>query len=410
MNKKLYLIASSLSNAILVCLLISIFSACLVLISHYQNILNNKLEFEENLIHINNSTFTYFLKNIDLIDISKWQETDVLDEGITTHVNLKKWGFYNVLICKTIFKNDTIIKSGLIGQKTANENLALFLTNYDKTLQTAGEVTIVGDVEIPNARFDKAFIHGETTNTFEFKGGINFSKDRIPKIENQVEVDLNHTTIDFKSISSELSIHTFDKATLIIDMSGINELKEVSLKGNYIIRSDGELVIANSAQLEDVLIVAPKVSIESGFIGEIQIVSNEKVEIQDHVLLKYPSSIYIKNDIDSVKVSIGENSKLAGGIVIDGNTYEGSLKRELIVEPNSTVYGTVYCFGRTQLQGSVFGTIYTDRFFLNTESSNYENVILNGTINKDSLPKAFITLPLFLNATNQRPNDLVKAL
>jgi len=72
------------------------------------------------------------------------------------------------------------------------------------------------------------------------------------------------------------------------------------------------------------------------------------------------------------------------------------------------VYGTVYCFGRTQLQGSVFGTVYTDRFFLNTESSNYENVILNGAINRDSLPKEFIVLPLFNDPNYKENYDLVK--
>src|SRR5690554_5535080 len=103
MNIKLHLKASSLSNAILVCLLISIFSGCLVLISHYQNVLNNQLEFSETLINNNNATFSYYLKNIDLIDVQKGNETDIFKEGIITHVRLKKWGFYDVLICKTIF-------------------------------------------------------------------------------------------------------------------------------------------------------------------------------------------------------------------------------------------------------------------------------------------------------------------
>ena len=57
--------ASSLVNAIFICVIISIFCGCLVLISHYQNILNNQLNEQENTIYRNNSAFSYFINKID---------------------------------------------------------------------------------------------------------------------------------------------------------------------------------------------------------------------------------------------------------------------------------------------------------------------------------------------------------
>ena len=61
-----------------------------------------------------------------------------------------------------------------------------------------------------------------------------------------------------------------------------------------------------------------------------------------------------------------------------------------------------------QLKGNVIGTVFTDRFFLETEASSYENVILNGFINLDSLPDNFIGLPLFNNPNNISEYAVIK--
>jgi hypothetical protein len=183
----------------------------------------------------------------------------------------------------------------------------------------------------------------------------------------------------------------------------------LTLKGNIVLKSNKSIVLNKNNVLEDVLIIAPSVYIKRGFKGTVQIMADKEVDIEEEVSLFYPSSVYVKNDIDSVKVTLQKNSKIAGGIVIDGSTYIGSLKRSLVINEGATVIGNVYCYGKTQLQGEVIGSIYTDRFFLETKSSKYENVILNGSVNRDSLPENFIELPLFENQTKDVNYEIIKA-
>ena len=134
------------------------------------------------------------------------------------------------------------------------------------------------------------------------------------------------------------------------------------------------------------------------------------VHIDREVELHYPSSIYINNDDDenTLQVYIGTNSILAGGIVLTGDSYRSSLNRLVTIDESAKVIGDVYCYGKTQLKGKVIGTVYTERFYLKTAASIYENYIVNGEVNKPALPEEFIGLPLFI--TENSNYELIKEL
>jgi hypothetical protein len=394
--------ASSLMNAILVCLVISIFCGCLVLISHYQNLINKKLYLQEEIINRNNSVFTEYLSKLETVDYDKTQETDLFSDGILSYVTKKNWGFYDVLVSKTIFRNDTLSKISLVGKRSdKSKPIALFVTDYDKPIKFSGNIEITGNIHIPNGHTEQAYINGIKGNTIQIKGQQLPSDSKLPKIDKNISIDWSvYKTLSLKVLKSDTLINTFDKETIVLNLSDISTLKNIICKGNIIIASNTSLTITNTSILNDVLIIAPKIVFQSGFKGNVQVIAKELVEIEEEVRLEYPSSIYIKNDTDSVSVKIHKKSILMGGIVIDGDTYQGSLNRKLIIDENARVIGTIYNYGKTQLQGEVIGTMYTDRLFLETSSSDYENVMLNVTINRDSLPKMFLELPLFKSNTN----------
>ena len=403
--------ASSLINAIFICLIISVFCGSLVLISHYQNILNIQLDMREGLISRNESSFNHFINNADLVPYNEIQELDVFEDNIHSYFEKKNWGFYDVFICKTIFKNDTISKITLVGQKqSAKNNLALYVTNYDKPLKLSGNTKILGQIKVPNGRTELAYINGQKGNTIELRGPLLKSKDKLPKIDKDILIDdSGFISISINTFEKEMVlVNGFDKTTKVIDLTNISRLKDIVLKGNIVIVSKGELEIDNTAKLHDILVIAPKIHIMSGFIGNIQIIAKESVTIDKNVKLLYPSSIYSKNDNAPITVNICEDSIIIGGVVLDGDTYNGALSRRLTIDEGATVIGNVYCYGSTQLQGKVIGSVYTDRFFLKTKSSNYENVILNGTINRVGLPKNFIELPLFKNDFNEKQYAVIK--
>lgn len=402
--------ASSLINAIFICIVISVFCGCLVLISHYQNVLNNQLFAQENLINRNNSSFIYLLNNAESIPYNQTEIIDVFEDGFSSSIQKKHWGFYDVLVCKTNFRNDTILKTALVGQKSnSNNNLALYVTDYDKPLKLSGNTKIFGNIKVPNARTEQAYINGQKGNSIKLKGKQLKSDDKLPRIEKKIIVDISkYEPISLNTFDKRpVIINTFNETTKVIDLTETVELRDIVCKGNIVLTSKNVIHVSNTAVLRDVIISAPFVRIMRGFKGNVQIVAKDSVNIDESVQLLYPSSIYVKNN-DSASVIISDNSTIAGGIVIDGDTFSGTLNRSLTIQEKATVIGNTYCYGSTQLKGEVVGSIYTDKFFLKTESSTYENVILNGSINRDSLPENFVELPLLKNNFNERNYAVVK--
>lgn len=399
--------ASSLANTVFVCLVIAIFCGGIVLISHYNILISSKLELQNELVDRNDSAFIYFLNNLE--SIPNEYSIDVFNDGISSYVEEKKWGFYTILNCKTIFKRDTIIKTALIGKKSdSTNNLALYVTNYNKPLKFSGYCNISGSIKVPNGRTEQAFINGVKGNNIKITGQSLKSLNKLPKLEKIISIDHENFKEVFLDESNRQFVNSFNNKTVTITFDKMKQLDNVILKGNIIIYSKKKIEINASTVLNDVLLIAPRVSIKEGFKGNVQILADKEVVIEDNVSLTYPSSIYIENDLDSTSVSVGRNSKIAGGIVVNGSTYKGSLKRQLVIDKGATIIGNIYCYGKTQLQGNIIGSIYTDRFFLKTGTSSYENIILNATIEKDNLHKDFIELPLFKNNSSKIEYDVIK--
>lgn len=400
-----------MTNAIFVCLIISVLCSCLVLISYYYNLLNDHLHTREDLINRNDSTFKYSMNNIESISYGKAEFIDVFDDGILSKRQRIKWGFYDLLICETGFKNDTVIRAAIVGKKNSKENsLALYVTNYDKPLKLSGKTKILGGMELPLGKTEQLYLNGVEGNSILLKGNQAKSEKKFPRIDKSIEVNTTGETILISNMIQEhpIIINSFNKETKIIDATEVNELRDITCKGNIVLKSNRTLKISHTAHLSDVIVYAPSVEILSGFTGNIQIVAKENVIVNEFVSLLYPSGIYLKNGLDSVTVDIKNNSTIAGGIVVDGETYAGALNRFLKIREKATVIGRVYCYGKTQLEGEVIGSVWTDKFFLKTKSSNYDNVILNGTINKDSLSKNFVELPLFKNDFKGKNYTIVK--
>ncbi len=359
--------------------------------------LNAKLEMSNHLISRNDSAFNYYINNLETLTFNKETELDIFGDGIYSYAEKKNWGFYDILVLKTIFKNDTISKIALVGTKEDHKKaLALYTTDYDRVLKFSGKMRIYGNIKVPIGRTEQAYINNQIGNDVVIKGTETKSEHQFPKLNKDINTTTgNYERVTLQNVENGILVNSFEEETKVLDLDGVRTVGNLICKGNLILNSNGPLKIDKTAVLNDVVIIAPEVTIDSGFRGNIQIIAKREVTLNENASLLYPSSIYIKSDIDSVSVRIKKEAKLAGGIVIDGNTYKGSLKRQLIIEEDATVIGDIYCYGRTELKGEIIGGIYSDRFFLKTKSSNYENVIYNATINRDSLPDYFVGLSLF---------------
>jgi len=79
----------------------------------------------------------------------------------------------------------------------------------------------------------------------------------------------------------------------------------------------------------------------------------------------------------------------------------------MAIDKDALVVGDIYCNGILELKGSVIGSVYTHKLQLETRSSKYADVILNGIIDTSGIPDNFVGLPLFAN-TEKKEFEQIK--
>ncbi|PHS04929.1 MAG: hypothetical protein COA88_13025 [Kordia sp.] len=403
--------ASSLLYAIFVCLIVSLLCGSLIIIFNYQYRLKQQYFLEEELVRASAANFLQVL-NKDGAQESEG-EVQFADERFTTSYTISKWGFYNLVKTKTAFKKDTLYKVALIGSTAKKEKIALYLSDLDKPLHVGGQTRIKGDVKISKYGVKLGFITNNSyTGTKLVYGTVGVSEKRLPSLQlHDDNVTGNHKIVEvlLEELAGKSLYNSFHKPTVVVYADGVYDVRDISLSGNIILQSKDSVCIKNTAALNDILIKAPSVVFDDDFKGVVQVFAKRYVSLKKGVQLQYPSSIYIAHDSgDKIEILLEDKSKLAGGIVLTGDSYQSSLKRMVTIDKGALVIGDVYCYGKTQLKGKVIGTVYTDRFYLKTASSIYENHIVGGEINRLELPDNFIGLPLFLNKNTNY--ELIKEL
>ncbi len=400
--------ASSLINAIFVCLLVSILCGSLVLLSSYQQILGEKFSMGNKLIADNNSAFNFLLSSIDKIPYNEQQAIESFRSETKSIGVKKKWGGYDILISKTFHRLDTITKTALVGKKSEEFNTtALYLANYASPLKISGKTVLVGDIKIPGGVVENAFI--DASHQGHILKGLKGKSARSLPDTRALELDydlVEFEEIDFNDVIRQKEIvRGFDKKTLLVRLNDIEEISSLTFKGNILIESSNKIHIAENVNLKDVIIKAPEVIFKSGFQGNVQVMAEKKIVLEKNTKLMYPSVIMASNDIDSVNVVMKKESLLIGDIIVTGTNIYDAKKRNIVLEEDAKLVGRLFCTGYTELKGKVYGNVFTNWFNLKTQTSVHENVLHNSEINLDSLPKGMVHVPLF--DFNHKKNSVV---
>jgi len=394
--------AGSIANAILICIVVGVFCYALLMMSSYAKIHQTMLFTYTELISNNESAQQYFLQKVDAIEDQN-TTVDLFDNGILSSASIKPWGLYQVLVTESIFKKDTIRQSVLIGENQEDDRLALYLTDNSKALFMVDKAKIKGNVFIPKKGIKPGYI---TTNAYRntrfLSGSKSASKTKLPEIkaaifnfENQ-EID----KINVGELKDTITYYqSFTENTLFIDVKEI-KLQQKYLSGNIVLEAKDSIYIKKDNVLNNIIIKAPKVVFETGFNGSVQVIADQLVVLEENVILHYPSAIFIaKGRSEKKEVQLKKNSKILGAIVV-ADQHKSSDKL-LTIEEDVAVIGDVFCSGKVALKGTVIGTVYTNNFYLKTEASTYDNYIMNGIIDRNSLPDNFVRISLFENSKNQ---------
>lgn len=387
--------ASSMAYAIFIFIIIGICCYAFILLSSVSLLHDKVLATQREIIFTSEDAKRYFLDNIE--NLENPISIDVIDNDLISEGSVSSWGVFNILKTKTIFKEDTLQRVFMIGQRN-RKRPSIYLANNGKTLRLTGEASIKGNIFVPEGKLETGYIGSNSYKKLNFKGGvINRSEIRLPNIDLkpfEEEQSLNLISIDTLPPGSEI-YNEFENKTLQL-YSEKKMISNITLKGNIMLVIKDSVIINPSCKFEDIIITGSKITFSSGFKGSMQVFATESVKLESKVMLTYPSALFLKNNDDKdIKVHLDRGSQIVGGIVIEDKEYVGNTTRMLILESGSRVIGDIYCNGSVDLKGKIIGSLYADRFYLKTAAGTHENYIKDGQVSNIELPYNFIGLSLF---------------
>lgn len=392
--------AHSLLYAIYICLLVSIICGALLYFSNLYTLLNLHYNLQEELYLQNQSAVNFALGN-------KLQEEEIMvdeNSGIVNGYTSKPFGLLSALITKSYLRNDTVVSVHIVGAFSKNKT-AIYLSNFTKSLSYSGKVKIIGDCYLPTTSIETSYITNQL-NTISIQGKKNISELTLPGINPEFrkvfkEIPLPKVLLaNLEKTKDSIYFNSFLNETKQIEVN--SSLRNIVIKGNFVLQNKDSIRIEKDAVLEDVILIAPKITFAEGFTGNIQAFATKRIELGQKVRLNYPSVVCLYNEsAEESVIKIKKESKINGAVVLFGNTLENISKNAIEIDESGLVFGDIYCTGKLDIKSNIYGSIYTNRFFHKTASSTYDNLIENIEINTTKKPSFYIAIPLFEPKNNK---------
>lgn len=386
--------AHSLLYAIYVCLVVSIICGAMLYFSNLYNQLNLYYNLQEELYIQNQSVLNFALGNkIIVSEIEKDEQS-----GIEGSYETKSYGLLSVVLSKSYIGNDTVAAVHFTGAKTIDKN-AIYLSNFSKSLSYSGKVKLIGDNFLPSTFIETSYINN-AVNNLVVEGKNTISEPKLPELNpafKKLFSSLKTQKTKLSEVEKPLDsiyFNSFFNDTKEIEIK--SNLSNVIIKGNFLLTSRDSIRINKNAVLEDVILIAPKITFEEGFKGTVQVFAFKGIELEGKVTLNYPSVICVLNEgNEEAKIKIKKESIINGAVVLAGNSDTDIDKNTVEVDEKGLIYGDIYCSGKLMLKSNVYGSVYTNRFFFKTMASSYDNLISEIEINTTKRPNYYVSIPLF---------------
>lgn len=386
--------ASSLSYAILFVTIGGMILMSLILLVGYGKEFEIKTDKELRQHQFAYSCSNYFLDHLDPHYVNHQHDT--------CFSKFSSWGTFQILHSFTRNKSKVYENASLIGGKRKFD-YCLFIRESDRRIKLGGKTKISGDVRVSRLGFERAYIASKRYENDALLYGENLiSNKQLPAISDSVFsldcIKNNVRPIDFwENVKKE---RAYTHEPIWLQSSDYLELTD-TLKGQFLIQSFDSIVVRNTAVLEGVILQAPKVIIEKGFTGSLQVLASQHVLIGENVNLDYPSSIVLKEETynldDGLRgVEVREGAKVNGGILLYSVDANFRKPVTLKIAPSTLITGLVYCSGNAQVQGEIIGTGIFNQVNYKSKGGSYQNTLIDFVISDKKLPENYI-YPSFLN-------------
>jgi hypothetical protein len=386
--------AAALTYAIFILLITTIVIGTLITIAFYHR---NYLEQEiarQKLISYTHSVLTAAVYDSTLSFPWDGKSLDLTPNHAYRFQVLKsKWGGLAILDIEGVYGNFTTRKKVLCGAKGVGDDAtALYLADNYNSIAVSGKTRLVGDCYLPKSGIKASYMEGDYYRGKELVyGTIKESSSQLPSIDkdylqwvNQMlegKLKPTDSVIDFASIqSSEFSNGFYQKTAYFLSTEPLY-LNRCKFDGNIVILSLHPITVFPSAELTDVMLFAPKITFEKNWFGAVQAYAKDTLIAESNVHFQFPSVLGVSGSQNLGFIDLQRGARIEGALWMTKNTQVKDNKNTCYFQSNTYLQGAAHIEGKVALQGEIAGALYTEKFFLKTASSYYENHLFNVEIN-----------------------------
>jgi hypothetical protein len=406
-------LATSLLTTVVLATVIAMICSSLLLLA-YINFNTVRIEHTEARLQRNlRSAVNICLADTEMICSNSPDTLDLFNQGNDSAILRKEnWGLFKSSCATVISHGNAKTKCFLSGPATDTPlDACLYLAQHDIPLYVSGTTLLTGDAYLPPAGIQSAYVDQQGFASDKPLSGATKTSHSLPPVGQQLITYLRR--LDSSGITTSppdsLDQSFLDTAAIFHTRSPLY-LSRGSLNGHILIISDSSISVEATVALENVLLIAPSITIEKGFSGVIQAIATDSLVLRNGCRLNYPSSLILIKAPGATfqpTLRIDDSSTLSGAVVSLAPDPTDRIMTYVETGRHTVITGYLYTAGFVALKGEVRGEVLTDYFLHRSASSVLQNFLVDATIDRTKLSAWFVGPHLF---STPHPNKIIQWL
>lgn len=384
---------------------IAVLCASMILLVHYTGLRQLEAKIKSDLADNATSGIHYLVANRDQTEFHQPLVTDLFNEGIdSVRLERRPWGLFELLISDAFRGKHHLQKAALVAPLPGNlAEVSVYMPENNSQVYLAGDARLEGDVMLPERGLATGYVDGRGFEGRTLLNG-NFKKSgyHMPELDTLllglIKPLLNQASGGYLLYAPgsfrQASFVPFSSDTTYF-YSQADQL-EVSdtLRGNILVHSLTKVLIQPGAYLDDVLVVAPEIEVQAGFVGRAQLFAQKLITIGEGSRLNYPSSLVLFGPGQDSLIRVQAGAVVEGIVVIQGIDQYTEGSGVFRIEREGMFHGFAYVNGASDIQGNVRGHLTTRRLQALVKSTYYSSHIVDGSISSPArsphMPASFL--------------------
>ncbi|MGL5892475.1 MAG: hypothetical protein ACRC3B_21465 [Bacteroidia bacterium] len=409
----------TLFYALGIAVVLALMSGGLLLTAHFERLRLLHDQRSDAVIRNASSGLQLLLGNQSLVSYDAPAEIDLFGENRdSVKLTLRRWGVFEIALSEAHNRALSHQTAALTGFKLPpGDNTALRMADLERPLAICGNTLLRGDCYLPAGGIKRTYIEGQNYLRDRDVYGLEKKAARMLPEPDKALISRIDSLLAGKFLSTDSIVlpaelgnadslkHSFFATPVLVKSSGKLVLSNQHISGNYCFYSPVAIRIESTAELHDVLLVAPYIEIAANVRGNFQAFARDSLHTGKKTELAYPSVLGIittKQSPPQTQLIIGEENKIAG-LIFGIQTVPDFTRTLLITITTKTeITGQVWCNDLLDLRGKVFGDVGCKLFRLQTNSAVYDNQLLDGEIDRSKRPDAIVLPALIKSGTEQK--------